>query len=105
MPRYIGITRDEAENLVDIIEKRDRTVFGDVRLDWLADEIRELFGMTKGGMLHMYDLHRKRCKQCEEAHNSTFEKREHCAVGKKLIAQLKQNVELLGNVPSGELSE
>ena len=49
MTRKIDIGRDEAEMLVDILEAR--TLYEtDKRLDWLAEDIRKLFGMvTKGG--------------------------------------------------------
>lgn len=45
MPRDISITRDEAENLVDLLEDSDPKVTGSWRYG-LADEIRQRFGMV-----------------------------------------------------------
>ena len=43
--RNISISRDEAEWLVDLLEKCDRKTEGSWRFD-LADQIRETFGMV-----------------------------------------------------------
>lgn len=45
MPRNLSITRDEAEQLVDLLEGSEPPSPGTWRFN-LADEIRELFGMV-----------------------------------------------------------
>jgi len=66
--RNLGLTRDEAEGLVDLLEDCDPKLEGTWRFD-LSIQIRELFGMTlverkdcgKCGNLYM----EKRCRVVE----------------------------------------
>jgi hypothetical protein len=44
MSRPVNITRDEAEDLVELLEDYDHEVCGTYRMD-ISEKIREVFGM------------------------------------------------------------